>query len=144
MTLWRRPSTIGIKRRWIFIQYSISLWHAEESQWIKRQAKYNKCCSLISVSDFFCPTYLTLEIMYATYMSISAKGLQRAGRAVNRRLAAQLGSGLWARWLVNGPGHGKMLGPRPGLWARGLRVGPGRAGQRAGRAKPWAFLNKPK
>ena len=32
--------------------------------------------------------------------------------AVNRRPAAQLESGLWARWLVNGSGHAKMLGPR--------------------------------
>ena len=51
---------------------------------------------------------------------LPCKGLQRAGRAVNRRPAAQLGRGLWARWLVNGPGHAKMLGPRPGLWAHGL------------------------
>ena len=38
-------------------------------------------------------------------MAYETKGLQRAGRAVNRRPAAQLGPGLWARWLVNGPGR---------------------------------------
>ena len=36
------------------------------------------------------------------------------GQAINRRPVAQLGLGLWARWLVNGPGHAKMLGPRAG------------------------------
>ena len=38
--------------------------------------------------------WLNFELTALTAMS---KGLQRAGRAVNRRPAAQLGSDLWAR-----------------------------------------------
>ena len=53
------------------------------------------------------------------------RGLQRAGRAY--------GPVDWSTGR-EGPGHAKMLGPRPGLWAQGL------AGWRAGRAGPTGFF----
>ena len=73
--------------------------------------------------------------MYLCLIGVS-NGRAGPGRAVNRRPAAQLGPGrAREKSSARGPAY------EPAGWAAGgLRAGLG-AGWRA---KPWAFLNKPK
>ena len=75
---------------------------------------------------------LTYMFMFVDYITLGvSNGRAGPGRAVNRRPAAQLGPGLWARWLVNGQGRagpGKNLRPA----ARPMSPRAGRAGLRAG------------